>query len=155
MDLITAGQCWHWFQAEGAARELLRILKPGGRLVIAHFDWLPLPGNLVEATESLILRYSPDWQFGEGTGLYPRWLIDVGSAGFVGLETFSFYLPVSYSHEAWVGRVRASAGIGATLDPREVERFSTELSELLEAGYPGDPLMVPHRVWALVAAKEA
>ncbi|MGH7949612.1 MAG: class I SAM-dependent methyltransferase, partial [Candidatus Binataceae bacterium] len=51
MDVVTAGQCWHWFDRPRAAREALRILRPGGRLVIAHFDWIPLPGNVVEATE--------------------------------------------------------------------------------------------------------
>jgi hypothetical protein len=42
---------WPWFGGH--------ILKPGGKLVIAHFDWLPLTGNVVEATEELILQYNP------------------------------------------------------------------------------------------------
>lgn len=54
MDVVTACQCWHWFDRPRAAREVLRVLVPGGTLVIAHFDWLPLAGNVVEATERLI-----------------------------------------------------------------------------------------------------
>ena len=42
-----------------------RLLKPGGRLVIAHFDWLPLPGTVVEATERLIERLSRTKDNGE------------------------------------------------------------------------------------------
>lgn len=152
-DLVTAGQCWHWFDADRAAEEIKRILVPGGRLVIAHFDWIPLPGNVVEATESLILEHNPAWKLGGGTGLYPRWLTDVARAGFEGIETFSFDLDVPYSHEGWVGRIRASAGVGASLPEEEVRRFSDELGELLAARFPGDPLPVPHRTWAVVAEK--
>ncbi|MBS1890563.1 MAG: methyltransferase domain-containing protein [Actinobacteria bacterium] len=152
-DLVTAGQCWHWFDAARAAPEIRRILAPGGRLVIAHFDWIPLPGNLVEATERLILAYNPSWALGGGTGLYPRWLADVAEAGFEGIETFSFDLLVPYSHEAWVGRIRASAGVGASLSEDEVRRFSAELTELLADRFPADPLAVPHRTWAVVAAR--
>src|SRR5689334_3887931 len=36
-DLVSAGQCWHWFERAAAAAETMRVLKPGGRLVIAHF----------------------------------------------------------------------------------------------------------------------
>ncbi|WP_198148031.1 class I SAM-dependent methyltransferase [Elstera litoralis] len=70
-DAITAGQCWHWFDRPKAAGEMHRLLGPGGRMVIAHFDWLPLPGSLVAATEALILRFNPAWALGGGRGIYP------------------------------------------------------------------------------------
>jgi SAM-dependent methyltransferase len=152
-DLVTAGQCWHWFVRPRAAAEISRLLTPGGHLVIAHFDWIPLPGNVVEATEALIVDYNPEWKMGGGTGLYPAWLADAAGAGFVGLETFSFDLQVPYSHEAWVGRIRASAGVGASLPDEEVARFSRDLGELLATRFPADPLPVHHRTWALVATR--
>lgn len=149
-EVITAGQCWHWFDRPRAAREVRRLLTPGGRLVIAHFDWLPLPGNVVEATERLIEQYNPTWKFGGGTGLYPAWLTDVAIAGFQNIETFSFDLPVSYSHEAWRGRIRASAGIAASLSLDRVAQFDAELGRLLADQFADDPLAVPHRVFALI-----
>ena len=30
-DVVTAGQCWHWFDHPAAALEVKRILKPNGR----------------------------------------------------------------------------------------------------------------------------
>ena len=53
-DLVIAGQCWFWFDRPRVASEAQRILKPGGHLVIAHFDWIPLPGNVADLTEKLI-----------------------------------------------------------------------------------------------------
>jgi SAM-dependent methyltransferase len=148
--IVTAGQCWHWFDRPTAAQEVRRLLAPGGNLVIAHFDWLPLPGNVVEATERLIERHNPDWHMGGGTGLYPAWLSDVAIAGFHNIETFSFDTPVHYTHAAWRGRLRASAGVAASLSPAQVEQFDTELEHLLAEQFPTDPLDVPHRVFAVI-----
>jgi len=71
------------------------------------------------------------------------------AAGFSGFETFSYDLAVPYSPEAWRGRIRASAGIGASLPPDQVESFDTELARLLEESFPGDVLRVLHRVFAI------
>ncbi|WP_030192329.1 class I SAM-dependent methyltransferase [Streptomyces sp. NRRL S-87] len=150
-DVVAAGQCWHWFDAPKAAAEVRRLLRPGGHVVITHFDWLPLPGNMVAATEDLIMKYNPAWSMGGGTGLYPRWLTDLAAAGFRSIETFSFDLDVPYTPEAWTGRIRASAGVGASLPPEEVAAFSAELTGILRDRFPGDVLQVPHRAWSAVA----
>ena len=98
--MVSAGQCWHWFERPRAAAEIRRLLRPGGRVVIATFDWLPLPGNVVAATEELIRRHNPDWTMGGGSGLHPAYLADLAVAGFVALETFSFDQAVAYGHAA-------------------------------------------------------
>lgn len=150
-DVVAAGQCWHWFERDRAAREALRLLRPGGALVIAHFDWLPITGNVVHATEELIESYNPEWKLGGGTGLYPQWLSDAAKAGFQDVETFSYDVSVPYTHENWRGRVRASAGVGGSLPEDKVRAFDKSLAGLLEAHYPGNLLDVAHRVFALVA----
>jgi SAM-dependent methyltransferase len=146
-DLVTAGQCWHWFDRPRAAAECRRVLKSGGRLAIAHFDWIPLPGNMVEATEKLIERHNPKWTFGGGLGMYPQWPRDMAIAGFRNLETFSFDIDTIYTHEAWRGRIRASAGVGASLSPEQVAAFDEELRAMLTERFPADPIPVMHRVW--------
>jgi SAM-dependent methyltransferase len=153
-DVVTAGQCWHWFDRPRAALEAKRVLLPGGRLIIAHFDWLPLSGNVVEATEQLILAHNPEWHLGGGTGIYPKWFADLSAAGFLNIESFSFDLAVPYSHEAWLGRIRASAGIGASLSPGAVAAFNTAHAELLLSKFPQNPLEIPHRVFAVTGLSE-
>ena len=150
-DLIVAGQCWHWFDRPRVAALTRRWLRPGGRLVIAHFDWLPLAGNMVEDTERLIRAYNPAWNMGGGSGLYPAWLKDVREAGFGDVRTFSFDIGVPYSHQDLRGRIRASAGVGASLEPAVVERFDAELAALLAERHPAEPMAVPHCVWLLSA----
>ncbi len=150
-DVVTAGQCWHWFDRPRTVAEVARILAPGGRVVIAHFDWLPMRGNVVAMTEQLVERHNPSWHLGNTSGLYPPWLADVAEGGFAGLETFSFDVELAYTHEAWRGRIRASAGVGASLPADDVARFDAELAEELARAWPTEPLLVPHRVWALKA----
>ena len=150
-DLVSAGQCWHWFDRPRAAAEARRLLKPGGKIVIGHFDWIPTPGNVVDATEKLIEKHNPKWEFGGRSGIYPLWPGDLSGAGFKNIETFSFDIDATYSHEAWRGRVRASAGVGASLSPEGVAAFDEELCTMLAARFPDDPMRVPHRVFAAFA----
>src|SRR5271166_6473081 len=151
-DLVTAGQCWHWFKRDVAAKEVRRILKPGGHLVIAHFDWISLPGNVPEATENLIRSYNDTWNLWGGTGMYPPWMRDLGENGFGQLQSCTFDEDTPYSHEAWRGRVRASAGIGASsMSPERVAQFDAELAAILAEKFP-EPMTVLHRIFAAIGS---
>ncbi len=158
-DAVTAGQCWHWFDKPRMTREVLRLLKPGGALILAHFGRLPLPGSVVEATERLIREHNPDWYEGviqrrginRDTGIQPDWFDDLARARFAGVESFSFDLATPYSHEAWLGRIRASSGSGASLAPDAVMRLNETLRRMLQTRFPDEPLQIPQRVFALTA----
>jgi len=154
-DVVSAGQCWHWFDRTRAAREVARVLRSGGSLVIAHFDWIPLSTNVVRATEELIEQHNPEWRYGWGFGIYPAWLRDLGEAGFRDLETFSYDVDVSYTPEAWRGRIRASAGVGGSLAELQVREFDDALARLLAARFPGEVLITPHRLFAVVGRAPA
>ncbi len=149
-DIICAGQCWHWFDGPEAFAEMRRVLKPGGALIICHFDWLPLAGNVVAATEALIEKHSPDWPMGGGAGVYPKWLTGMAENGFEKIETFSFDVKQPYNHEDWRGRIRASAGVGGSLSPEGVAAFDADLASILTSQFPTEPLAIPHRCWAAI-----
>lgn len=153
-DIVTAGQCWHWFDRDKTGREIFRVLKANGYLIIAHFDWLPLPGNVVEMTERLILKYNPLWAWSGGNGIYPEWFKDVSIAGFKDIESFTYDTIEIYSQEAWRGRIRASAGISASLDETEVKKFDLELENILNVNYGDTDLKIPHRIFTLICKSE-
>ncbi|HEY9156668.1 hypothetical protein [Candidatus Binatus sp.] len=54
------------------------------------------------------------------------------------------------SAAAWRGRIRASAGVGASLAPEGVAAFDDELRAMLAERYPDDPMRVMHRVFAAI-----
>ena len=152
-DLVCAGQCWHWFDGPAAAREFARTAKPGGRVLVAHFDWLPRPGSVVEATETLIKLHNPGWRFDGGDGFHPKSLGHLYAAGFRGLETFSYDVDVTYTSEAWRGRIRASVGVGASLEPEKVAAFDAAHERLLAKTFSGEVLQAPHRVFAVLGVR--
>jgi len=149
----VAAQCWHWFDRPRAAAEARRLLVAAGApLVIAHLDWISDRG-VVDDTVALIEAHRgspipatiPDHQ-----GFYPLWPADLRDAGFTDLEYAGFDHDLVYTHEAWRGRIRASAGVGATMAPDAVRRFDGALAQLLASRYP-DPVPVLHRVFTVIA----
>jgi SAM-dependent methyltransferase len=159
-DVVSAGQCWHWFDRPKATAETRRLLRPGGKVAIAHLDWLAQEGNVVATTEALMNRYSPNapnvlYRLGGGVCIYRDWLRDLAEGAFIDLRSFSFDVVLAYTREAWRGRSRASQWVGAALPPEDVQRFDRELEALLAERHPEEPLRVPHRVFAVIGTKPA
>jgi SAM-dependent methyltransferase len=147
-DLVSAGTCWVWFDGAAAANEAKRVLKPGGHLMIAMLAWLPLDENIVAATEHLIEKHNPGWKLGGYEADAAPYMRDLARAGFEARESFSVDYDVEYSHEAWRGRIRASAGVSANLAPDAVAAFDAEHAAMLARDFPADALQVPHRIVA-------
>jgi len=62
VDFITAAQAAHWFDRERARREFVRILKPGGWLVLLWNERLTDSTKLLREYEQLLLTYGTDYQ---------------------------------------------------------------------------------------------
>lgn len=146
-DLVSAGQCWWWFDEDEAIREAQRVLVPGGRLLICSFSYLPLPDNVAGRTEDLILAHNPGWPKAGWQGVHPEQVHALDRAGFREVESFSYVVEVPFSHAAWRGRIRTCNGVGSALSAEQVERFDTDLAEMLIREFESD-LRVPHRVFA-------
>jgi SAM-dependent methyltransferase len=151
-DVISAATCWHWFDRPKVAAEARRLLRPEGRLVIAALDWHARPGNVVDVTRETIQDFSPvpapkSWN----TFQYPAWTHDLSAAGFDDWEACAFTTQLPYSHQAWLGRIRASAGVGPVMDPPTLARFDAVLGQSLRMKFPHETLAVDHMVFALVA----
>jgi len=153
-DLVSAGTCWHWFDRPATAREAHRLLAPGGAVVVAAMEWQERPGNVVSATSALIRRHNPQWPTDQ-LGFRFEWADDLRTAGLAVVDRFQFDVAVPYTHEAWRGRIRASAGVSASLGPDAVAAFDREHAELLRSQFAEEPLAVPHRILAIVARKES
>jgi len=62
IDLVTAGQAFHWFDQIKARKEFKRILKPEGFVVIIWNNRKHSGSKFLEAYEDLLLKYGIDYQ---------------------------------------------------------------------------------------------
>jgi SAM-dependent methyltransferase len=61
VDFVTAAQAGHWFDRARARREFLRILKPGGWLVLLWNERITDSTPFLRAYEQLLLNYGTDY----------------------------------------------------------------------------------------------
>lgn len=129
-DVITACQCFWYFDHEKVMPVLADLLKPHGKLVILYMAWLPFEDKIAGKSEEMILKYSPNWS-GCGEKRHEIWVPDVAYKYFDKIDHEEYDLNVPFTKESWHGRVRASRGIGASLNPEELVHWDAEHRALL------------------------
>lgn len=130
-DVITACQCFWYFDHEKVMPMFHRMLKEGGRILVLYMAWLPFEDPIAGESEKLVLKYSPNWS-GAGETRHPIHIPDVYREQFdiVHSEEYEVYVP--FTRETWNGRMKACRGVGASLSAEEVARWEKEHVELLE-----------------------
>lgn len=135
VDVITACQCFWYFDHQKAAPILSRILKPGGRLLILYMAWLPFEDRIAGASEALVLKYSPDWS-GAGEKRKPVFIPDCMFDYFEMVSHEEFDLSVPFTRDTWHGRMKACRGVGASLTEEQLQAWEKEHRELLDKTAP-------------------
>lgn len=142
-DAVTAVQCFRYFDAEKAAAEIFRVLKPNGKLCKIFMDWLPFEDDVIAEMESLVLKYNPDWS-GGGFKFF-RYAFPEWAENRFELETVhSYNACLEFFKEAWLGRILSCRGVGASLSEKKLAEFEAEYKALLTK-YE-DPLHLRHQI---------
>ena len=130
-DVITACQCFWYFDHQKVAPVLSNLLKKDGKLVILYMAWLPYEDKIAEMSENLVRKYSPAWT-GGGETRHPIFIPEV-MYDYFDMEYHEEYdLKVPFTKESWHGRMIACRGVGASLSPDELAKWDAEHRELLK-----------------------
>ncbi len=130
-DVITACQCFWYFDHDKVMPKLAGLLKTGGKLVILYMAWLPFEDEIAGKSEELVLKYSPDWS-GRGETRHPIWIPDVAYQYFDMEEHEEYDVMVPFTKESWHGRMKACRGVGASLSGEELVKWDEEHRKLLD-----------------------
>lgn len=130
-DVITACQCFWYFNHEKVAPKLAKMLKAYGRLLILYMAWLPMEDKIAGASEELVLKYSPTWS-GAGETKHPILIPECMYDYFEMVSHDEYNVMVPFTRESWHGRMKACRGVGASLSEEELAEWELEHRKMLE-----------------------
>ncbi|NLC79184.1 MAG: class I SAM-dependent methyltransferase [Ruminococcaceae bacterium] len=136
-DVITACQCFWYFDHKRVMPKLARMLKKNGSLLLLYMAWLPFEDKVAGASEALVLKYNPKWS-GEGETRHPITVPECVYEEFYEAYSEEYDLDVPFTRESWHGRMKACRGVGASLSREELERWEKEHKELLQETAPNE-----------------
>lgn len=136
-DVITACQCFWYFDHETVMPKFYQMLKQGGCILVLYMAWLPFEDKIAGASENLVLKYHPNWS-GAGEKIHQIAIPDCYKESFELVYHEEFPLNVPFTRESWNGRMKACRGIGASLSEKEISMWEQEHRELLEQTAPSE-----------------
>lgn len=137
VDVITACQCFWYFNHEQIMPNFFRMLKPDGRILVLYMAWLPFEDKIAESSEKLVLKYNPKWS-GAGETVHPIFIPDCYSEKFELVYHEEYPLKLHFTRETWNGRMKACRGIGASLTEEEIAAWEQEHMKLLAEIAPAE-----------------
>ncbi|MGB6368843.1 MAG: class I SAM-dependent methyltransferase [Thermoanaerobaculia bacterium] len=107
VELVAAGQAFHWFDPDRARAELERILKPGGWVTLIWNDRRKTSTPLLRAYEELLQTWAIDYREVDHTRIGGSEIESFFAPG--GIVTTSFDNRQSFDCEGFEGRLLSSS----------------------------------------------
>ncbi|MCM1285250.1 MAG: class I SAM-dependent methyltransferase [Acetobacter sp.] len=151
-DIVTACQCFMYFDKSIILPKIHRFLKDDGHFLILYMAWLPFESEIAKTSEDLVLKYNPSWT-GRGMTKYnleePEW-----SKKYFSLSNaITYETDIPFTRETWHGRIKACRGIGASsLSESEIDNWEKEHLKYLKT-VPNE-FTIPHYVSILDLKKK-
>lgn len=151
-DIVTVMRAWHWFDREATIKEVQRILKPGGHLLIMDSGFTSA-SKIVKESMKTIQNYSPDRQIRPaGTkdnatqmiNSFPvEWFDEWKSARFDLMELFKIDYDVKFTNEEWIGRLSSVSWV-AGMKEKQRKNTLARVASYLEEHFPDTVHTIPH-----------
>ncbi|WP_462412787.1 class I SAM-dependent methyltransferase [Neobacillus sp. Marseille-QA0830] len=147
-DIVTAMRAWHWFDREKAMKEVKRILKPNGKLIVIDSGFLTGP-DVVRKTLAVVSQHvsgglKPAGSKAEAkqriNGFPVEWFAEWQENGFELRDFYKLNYSVRFTKQEWVDRVRSVSWFAAM----EGTVREQAVKELLDCLPDQEPYEIPH-----------
>ena len=151
-DVITACQCYWYFDNKVTAPLFSRLLKSSGKVAFMVMNWLPFEDEIAKKSEDLVLKYNPVWTGARET-FHPIKLVDEYNEYFDVDTMCEFRIPVHFTRDGWNGRMKACRGIGASsLTAQQIADWENEHLKMLSE-YPEEFDIMHYAAFAVMKKK--
>ena len=151
-DVVTACQCFIYFDQQRIFPKVHSLLKDGGHFCILWAAWLPFEDDIARKSEEIVLKYNPNWT-GSGSERYIPTIPNAALPYFEQQHALLYDIQIPFTSESWHGRIMACRGIGASSLPHDViRRFEEEHRAYLETASASFKIL--HYVTALNLRKK-
>ena len=144
-DIITAIQCFIYFDKEKIIPEIKRLLKKDGKMVIVWMSWLPNECKITEETVKLVVKYNPKWTSDGNPGAIYNKFMEFLPEILETEEIIKYTEYLEFNYETWSGRIRACRGVSASLPENIVNEFNNEHLKLLK-NITKEPFKIIHEI---------
>jgi len=125
-DVVTACQCYVYFDRKAIFPKIYSILKESGYFCILFMAWLIEESEIAANSEKMVLKYNPFWS-AHGLKRFTYDFPDEAKGLFEVENSFVYDVSVTFTRESWHGRMKACRGIGASsLSEEEIAEFEKE-----------------------------
>lgn len=135
VDAVFSAEAFHWFASEETVAEIVRVLRPGGGLVILwNVEWGDLDPPIGEAA-SVVLddAFARGGAPGIGRVLSGRWREPLARSAFGELREAEHERTETLERERWLARILSVSSIASQSDD-ERATLAARLKELVPDG---------------------
>jgi ubiquinone/menaquinone biosynthesis C-methylase UbiE len=126
IDCITVAQAFHWFDQTLTRQEFIRILKPGGRVVVIWNNRKIDSSPFLQDYEQLLNTFAPEYSFVKARNVSQEQLQSFFAPGKIQVATFDN--AQQFNFEGLLGRMLSSSYV-----PKEDQPQYTEMVEQLRS----------------------
>lgn len=151
-DIVFVMRAWQWFDSDEATKEMERILKPGGLLIVADIGF-KIANKMMKDSMKIVKKNSKNERLEPAgskedsvqmiNGFPVEWFSDWHHSKLTLEDFFSKEYKVKFTDAEWLGRVGTSSWL-VPFKRKKLEKTLEEISELLDTLDTEKKHRVPH-----------